>query len=157
MTLEAELARLRPDTLAEAQDMVAAAIGAIRRPAHIVDIVLVPIPTAATLQVGDQVYFRLGLNGVVTILAWSMAGTVGGASVAGTITLDILVGTTLATVATICGSHKPTLTAQAELADQTPATDWTVQIPDPRWIVARVSSTGGTLEVVSLTLRCAVG
>jgi hypothetical protein len=90
MTLEAELARLRPDTLAEVQDMVAAAIGGIRRPVRVVDVVLIPLPTGSVLAVGDQVFFRLGLNGPLTIIAWSMAGTVGGASTAGTITVDVL-------------------------------------------------------------------
>jgi hypothetical protein len=135
----------------------ATALLASQRRVRIVDVVLVPLPTAATLQVGDNIYFRLGLNGIVTILAWSMAGEIANASASGTITVDILTGATLATVATICSSQKPTLTAQAERADQLPGNLWTVQIADPQWIMAKVTSTGGTLEVVSLTLRCAVG
>lgn len=154
--LRARRKAFRDGILRDAELRTNAIVGS-QRAFRVVDVVLIPIPNGSVLAVGDQVFFRLGLNGAATIIAWSMAGMVGGASAAGTITLDILVGATLATVTTICGTHKPALTAQAERADQAPATDWTVQIPDPRWIVAKVTSTGGTLQAVSLTLRCGVG
>lgn len=124
--------------------------------ARVVDVPMVIGGRGTALATSDHVFYRLGLNGTLTVLTWSLAGTVSGASIAGTITVDILVGSTLATVATICGGNKPTLTAQAERSDQAPATDWTTSIADPRWIMAKVISTAGALEVVSLTLRCLV-
>ncbi len=154
--LAAQRTAFRNGILRDAATAAAAMIGAAKPGVRIVDVPLVLGTRGVTLAVGDHVFFRLGLNGLVTILTWSLAGTVAGSSVAGTITVDVLVGATLSGVASIAGAHKPALAAVAELDDQAPAVDWTVQISDPRWIMAKVTSTGGTLEVVSLTLRCAV-
>jgi hypothetical protein len=146
----------RDGILRDASAMAASLVGA-QRTTRIVDIPLVIGTRGVALAVNDHVFFRLGLNGTVTILTWSLAGTIAGASASGTITVDVMVGATLAAAATIAPTSKPTLTAQAELADQTPAASWTLQIADPVWIKAIITSTGGTLEMVSLTLRCAVG
>lgn len=129
----------------------------LRPGVRVVDIVLVIGARDVLLDVADHVFYRLGLNGQVNILSWSMAGTIAGASAAGTIRVDVQVGATLATVASICGGtgNQPTLTAVAELSDQAP-TGWTTVITDPNWIMATVASTGGTLEVISLTLRAIV-
>lgn len=146
----------RNGILADVREMVAGMLGSIRPGVRIVDVPLVIGARGSAASVGDHVFFRLGLNGLVTILTWSLGGTVGGTPTAGTVTLDVLVGATLATAASICGTSKPALAAAIEASDQPPAVGWTVQLTDPQWILAKVSSTGGTLEVISLTLRCAV-
>lgn len=122
---------------------------------RVVDVVLLIGGRGTALAANDHVFFRLGLNGVVTVVSWSLAGTVSGSSVSGTITVDVLTGLFLSGVSSICASNRPALTAQAERADQAP-TGWTTTIQDGQWIMAKVTSTGGTLEVVSLTLRCSV-
>jgi hypothetical protein len=147
------------DLYAKVDKQVREILKTIEQPIRVVDIPLVLGTRGVVLAVNDHVFFRLGLNGTVNILTWSLAGTISGASASGTIRVDVQTGATLATVATICGAgttHQPHLTAAAELSDQAP-TSWTTQIDDPSWIQAIVASTGGTREVVSLTLRCAVG
>lgn len=124
---------------------------------RVVDVPLVIGTRGVVLAVNDNIFFRLGLNGTVRILTWSLAGTITGASASGTIRVDVLSGSTLATVASICGGtgNQPQLSAAAEASDQLPS-GWTLDLTDPQWIMARVASTGGTLEVASLTLRCVV-
>jgi hypothetical protein len=146
----------RASILREAAQGMAQLMASQRR-TRIVDIPLIVGTRGVVLAVNDHVFFRLGLNGLVTVLTWSLAGTVAGASASGTIRIDVRVGATLAAAASICGGtgNQPQLTAQAERADQTP-TGWTTQIADSQWLEAIVASTGGTLEVAGLTLRCAV-
>lgn len=155
-SLAAQRDAFRKGIIDEAVSRTASMLGAAKPGFRIVNVPLVVGSQGVALAANDHVFFRLGLNGIITILTWSLAGTIAGASASGTITLDIQVGASLATVATICGTHKPALAAVAEETDQIPANDWTVQLTDPNWILATVTSTGGTLEVISLTLRCAV-
>lgn len=135
----------------------ASALIAGQRDVRVVDISLVIGTRGVILTTNDHAFLRLGLNGQVTLLAWSLAGTINAASAAGTVSLDVRVGSTLATVASICGgaANQPQLTAQAERVDQ-PVTGWSDKITDSQWLMAIVASTGGTLEVVGLTLRAAV-
>jgi hypothetical protein len=122
---------------------------------RVVDVPLVIGGRGVSLSTNDHVFYRLGLNGTVTIITWSLAGTASGVAFNGTISVDLLVGSTLASVASICGSHRPSLNGQSERSDQTPDSDWTTTIADPRWIMAKVLSNSG-IEVISLTLRCSV-
>lgn len=122
---------------------------------RVVDVAFVIGGRGTALAANDHVFLRLGLNGPVTVVSWSLAGTISGSSAAGTITVDVLAGFSLSTVSSICTLNRPSLAAQAELTDQAP-TNWSTTIQDGRWIMARVLSTGGTLEVVGLTLRCSV-
>lgn len=127
----------------------------IPKPVRVVDIPLVIGTNGIAIAVDDHVFFRLGLNGVVRIISWSLAVTVAGVATSGAITIDVQAGSTLATVASICGGSEPELTAQSELSDQSPS-GWTVEIPDPQWLMAIVTAADGTLEVASLTLRALV-
>lgn len=122
---------------------------------RVVDVAFVIGARGTALAVNDHAFLRLGLNGVVTIVSWSLAGTVAGSSASGTVTVDVLTSSFFSGLSSICASNRPALTAQSERADQTPA-NWTTTIQDGQWIMAKVLSTGGTLEVVGLTLRCAV-
>jgi hypothetical protein len=147
------------DLYAKVDRQVREILKTIDTPIRVVDIPLVLGTRGVVLAVNDHVFFRLGLNGTVNILTWSLAGTISGASASGTIRVDVQTGATLATVASICGAgttHQPQLTAQAELSDQVPTSWSTTQIDDPSWIKAIVASTGGTLEEVGLTLRATV-
>lgn len=154
--LAAKRDAFRNGILADARLMLVGMVAAIKPGIRVVDVPLLLGAQGVALTASNHVFFRLGLNGQATILTWSLAGTVAGASHTGTVTLDILVGSTVATVASICGTSKPALSAVAELADQVPAASWTVQISDPQWILVKPTAVDGTLEVVSLTLRCAV-
>lgn len=122
---------------------------------RVVDVAFVIGARGTALAVNDHAFLRLGLNGPVTVVSWSLAGTVGGSSASGTITVDVLTGLFFSGLSSICSANRPALTAQSERADQAP-TNWGTTIQDGQWIMAKVLSTGGTLEVVSLTLRCAV-
>lgn len=154
--LAARRQAFRKGIVAEAQASIASVLASLKPGLRIVDVPLVIGANGLVASIGDHVFFRLGLNGTLTVLTWSLGATVSGTPTAGTITVDVLVGNTLATVASICGTSKPALAAAIELADQTPGVSWTTQLSDPQWIMAKVSSTGSTLEVISLTLRCSV-
>jgi hypothetical protein len=150
--------RLLEDIYTRVADLVRDIMSTIPTPVRVINIPLVLGSRGVALAVGDHIFFRLGLDGLVTILNWSLAGTVSGASALGTITLDILIGDTMLTLTTIIATttERPLLTAAREAVEQPPGASWTTQITDPQWIMAKVTSTGGTLEEVSLTLRCKV-
>lgn len=122
---------------------------------RVVDVAFVIGARGTALAANDHAFLRLGLNGVATIVSWSLAGTISGASASGTITVDVLTGQFFSGLSSICASNRPALTAQTERTDQNP-TGWTTTIQDGQWVMAKVFSTGGTLEVVGLTLRCSV-
>lgn len=122
---------------------------------RVVDVVFAIGARGTALVANDHAFLRLGLNGPVTIVSWSLAGTVGGSSTSGTITVDVLTGSFFSGLSSICASNRPALTAQSERSDQSP-TGWTTTVQDGQWIMAKVLSTGGALEVIGLTLRCAV-
>ncbi len=156
MTLAEAFTEWRTELLTAAEGMMAERFAAQQRHTRVVNVPLVLGARATPLQIGDHVFLRLGLNGAATILTWSIAATVGGVSQVGSCVLDVQAGSTLATTASICGTNRPTLAAAAELNDQ-PPTDWQVTIPDPSWVLVRVDSADGVLEVVGLTLRVIVG
>jgi hypothetical protein len=155
MPLVDTLQAWRHDLLRDVAQMIANSLGSYRAPIRVVNIPLVIGSRGVALAANDNVYFYLGLNGTLTIVSWSLAGMTSAASVSGTVTIDVLVGTTLATVASICGGSPPALSSQAELVGQLP-TGWTTAIADPRWICAKISSVSGGLEEAALTLRCVV-
>lgn len=155
MALAEEFSRWRQQLLDDVQKMLVDAIGSIRAPIRVVDVPFVIGTRGAVLAANDHAFLRLGLNAPATILSWSLAVTVAGASTSGTCVLDVLVGTTLTGATSICSSNRPSLTAQAERDDQ-PPTSWTTSIPDPRWIMVTVVSTDGTIEEAGLTLRMSV-
>lgn len=103
---------------------------------------------------GARVTFRLGLNATSTVISWSLAGFVNGASSSGTITVDVFAASSLGSLASITNGGAPALAPGTSLVEQD-ASGWNT-IPDPSWIQARVTSTGGTLHTVSLTLRVLV-
>ncbi|RPJ26591.1 MAG: hypothetical protein EHM35_14775 [Planctomycetaceae bacterium] len=124
--------------------------------ARVVDVAFVLGSMGAPVVVGDHSFIRLGLNAPATIVNWSLAGTVTGASVSGSVAVDLKAGSTLATVVSITGGSPPTLVAQAERREVAPTAGWNETLPDPTWLMASISTTGGTLQVVSLTLRLLV-
>lgn len=107
-----------------------------------------------TITTGKRITFRLGLNATVTVISWSIAGFVSGASTSGSIAVDVFAASSLGSLASISNGDVPTLAPGTSLVEQD-ASGWT-PIPDPSWIQARVTSTGGTLHTVSLTLRALV-
>lgn len=158
MSLANDFAAWRQRILNDVQTMIAGAIGEVRAPIRVVDVPVVLGARGTPLTVGAQVFFRLGLNGQATVLTWSLGATVAGVASARTVQLDVLVGATLAAVATICGAagNRPQLAAQSERSDQ-PPTGWTtVAVADPSWMLVTVTSADGTIEVAGLTLRVAV-
>lgn len=158
MSLGPEFLRFHDDILrkAEKRTLELMAAGSSSSSGRIVDVPIVLGAKGTALAVGDHAFLRLGLGGPATIISWSLAGTVGGTATAGTVQLDVLVGTTLAGVASIVSTNPPALSAVSEVHEQAP-TLWTTSIADPSWLMAKVTSTGGTLEVVGLTLRLQVG
>lgn len=154
--LSARRNAFRNGILANAQANAAALLGSQQTAPRVVDVPVVLGGPGAPLTVGAHVFFRLGLNGQATIMTWSLAVTVAGATVSGSVTVDVLVGATMSTLASICSTSLPALVAQAELADRPPGVGWTVTIPDPSWMMVKVTATNGTIEVVSLTLRLSV-
>lgn len=151
MSLADDFRQWREGILSDVETM----IGAVRQ-VRVADVALAVGAPGSPLAVGDNVFLRLGLNGAATVLTFSLAATVAGAARSGTCVLDVLVGSTLAGAVSICGTNRPSLTAQAERPDLLP-TSWVTTIPDPSWLLARVVSTDGVLEVVGLTLRVIVG
>lgn len=150
------LSAWRQNLLADVRSMIAAALGDARPPARIVDVPVVLGVRGTALAAGAHVFLRLGLNGQATVLTWSLAASVAGVSHSATVAVDVQTGTTLAGVATICSSGRPSLSAQAERSDIVPSGWSTVAIADPSWVYFSVLSPDGTVEVVSLTLRLAV-
>lgn len=123
---------------------------------RVVDVPVVLGARGAALVVGAHVFFRLGLNGKAYIQTWSLGATVAGVASNRSVTLDVQVGSTLATVASICGTNLPALATQSERADQ-PPTSWTLlTLADPTWVYVATTAVDGMIEVVSLTLRLAV-
>jgi hypothetical protein len=156
MSLATEVVAWRHGILTEVAGMIAAAIGSIRAPVRVVDVPVVLGARGTALVVGAQVFFRLGLNGQANVLTWSLAGTVAGVAAARSVTVDVQTGTTLAAVASICGTNKPALVTQNERADQ-PPTSWTATaINDPMWVLVTATAVDGVIEVVSLTLRLGI-
>lgn len=135
-----------------------AAVGNLRRLTRTIDIIGILGSQGTALAAGNNVFSRVSLGGPITITGWSLAATIGGVPTAGDVAVDVFVGATLATVASICGATLPTLTTHVvgELSEQSPGHDWNVLIPDPSTIVFRISTTGGTLQVVSITLKAQV-
>lgn len=128
----------------------------IRMRPRVVDIPVVLGARGSPLTVGTHVFFRLGLNGRASVVTWSLGATVAGIASARSVTLDVRVGTTLATVASICGTGLPALATQAELNDQSPAGWSTTVIADPSTVLITVTAADGVIEVAGLTLRVAV-
>lgn len=123
---------------------------------RVVDLAFVLGSSGTELAVGDHAFVRVGLDGPAHVMSWSLAATVGGTPTSSSVVVDVLVGATLATAASICGTAEPELTSDVELNDQ-PPTGWSsVVIPDPSWVKAVVESADGTVEVVGLTLRLQV-
>jgi hypothetical protein len=124
---------------------------------RVVNVAFVLGAVGTPLVVGDHVFLQLGLGGTVTLLSWSMAGTVAGTPTASDVVIDVLAGATLATVVSMTGAATPELTADIELNDQ-PVSAWTFALlTDPSWVMALVTDADGTVEVVGLTLRVVVG
>lgn len=146
----------RGDVLTDVQGMLETTVGSIRPPIRVVDVPVVLGAPGSPLTVGAHVLFRLGLNGETTILTWSLAGTIAGAGATSSMTLDILIGDTVATLASICAAALPALAAAAEASDQLPDPTWTVVIPDPSWVQVIVTATDGVVEVAALSLRLSV-
>lgn len=130
--------------------------GRLVRPQRVVDIPITLGARGTPLAVGAHVFFRLGLNGSVTVLTWSVAATVAGVAHSGAVTLDVQTGATLATIASIAGTGHPLLSAASESSDHVPTGWTTTTIADPSWLYVSATAVDGTLEVVSLTLRVAV-
>lgn len=141
----------------EVERMVHRKLAGLRMAPRIVDIAITIGSQGVPVAPGDHQFLRLGLNGALTVLNWSLGATVAGVAHTGACRVDVQVGTTLAGVASICGGtgNQPQLSAQSERADQAP-TGWTTQIADARWLVATVVTADGTLEVLGLTLRCSI-
>jgi hypothetical protein len=158
MSLGPEFLRFHDDILrkAEKRTLEIMAGGSSSSAGRIVDVPIVLGATGTPLAVGDHVFLRLGLGGPATVISWSLAATVGGVATASTVQLDVLVGATLATAASIVDSHPPALAAASEAHEQFP-TGWTTSIPDPSWLRVSVTSADGTVELVGLTLRMQVG
>lgn len=111
----------------------------------------------SALAVGAHLFCRLNLGGELTVLNWSLAATIAGLAHAGSVTIDVQTGATLAACVSIAGTGQPSMTALSEITEQPPA-GWTATtIANPSWLYVTVSAVSGGLEVVSLTLQMAVG
>lgn len=145
----------RNGIIADVLEIMNKRLGAINLPVRIVDVVL-PLGSRDTvLAGGEDQFLRLSLNGHGSILSWSLGGLRGGAPTAGSCTVDVLRGTSLGTLTSVCPSNPPSLTAQTERTEQ-PPTGWATDLPDPSWIFIRATAVDGVLEQVSLTLKVAV-
>lgn len=148
--LEERFKRLLEAERAAVLDEVDRRYGAAADRADVVNVVLPWGQVGMPLQAGDVCILRLGLNASVTIVGWSL-----GFTTVGTILADVLVGDSLDTLASICGTHLPAMYGSNEVPDYLlpRGTDWTTRLTDGQWIVGSVQSTSG-LEHGSLTLRC---
>lgn len=110
------------------------------------------------LSVGSHIFFRLNLGGPAILSGWSLGATAAGIAVDGEVTLDIQVGTTLATVASIVGANLPELIIGnlGEVNEQPVGEDWVTAIPAPSTILVTATIVDGIVEVVSLTLQVQV-
>jgi hypothetical protein len=149
--------RFRSRLLSDAEAIMARRMGDLAPGVRIVDLVLPLGSRGAPLDGTEQTpAIRLGLNGTATILTWSLNSLIAGVPAAGSVTLDVLAGPSLATAASICGSNRPSLAAQVERNDQGP-TSWSPTLLDPSTIMAVARAVDGVIEVATLTLRLAVG
>lgn len=131
-------------------------LDSLGRIARVVTVPIVLGVRGTALTIGAHVFFRQSLNGKATVLSWSLAATTAGLAHAGTVTLDVQTGATLAGCTSIAGSGQPTMAGVAELADQSPSGWTTSTIADPSWVYVYVTAISGGLEVVSLTLQMAI-
>lgn len=123
---------------------------------RIVDIVFGFGTRGVPLDGTEVAFLRLGLNGPVTILSWSLAAMIGGIPSAGSVTVDVRAGLSLATQASITVGAPPQLVAQIELNEQVPL-GWSTSLADPVTLLSDVLAVDGITEQIALTLRCSVG
>lgn len=123
---------------------------------RIVDVVFGFGTRGVPLDGTEVVFLRLGLNGAATVLSWSLGALTGGIPAPATCIVDVQAGETLASVASICGSGQPRLTAQVELNEQLPL-GWSATLPDPVTVLAAVLIVDGVTEQLALSLRVAIG
>ncbi len=159
MTLAHELTDWRQGMLHDAELKTLELLGRFQQAnagGRIVDVVFGLGGYGTPLLAGDHREFRLGLNGVATVLTWSLLATTAGIAQIGACSLDVLAGPTMASAISICAGNKPSLSGASEIDDQIPV-QWTTSLADPITVVAQVVSTDGIIETVTLTLRVSVG
>jgi hypothetical protein len=155
MGLTSDLKEWRDGILGDVQRMTSNVAAGIRL-GRVVDVVFVLGGPGTPLTVGAHVFFRIGLNGPATILSWAMGATVVGVPTSGAITVDLLAGASLSSLASLCGGAPPALAGTVEQTEVLPTAAWTVALPDPSWLMASVTAADGVLEEVGLTLRVSV-
>jgi hypothetical protein len=155
MGLTSDLKEWRDGILGDVQRMTSNVAAGIRL-GRVVDVVFVLGAPGTPLTVGTHVFLRVGLNGPATILSWAMGATVAGAAASGAITVDLLTGASLSSLASICGGAPPAFVSTDEQTEVLPTAAWTVTLPDPSWLMASVTAADGVLEEVGLTLRVSV-
>src|SRR5687768_6212877 len=79
----------------------------IRQTTRVVDVAFVLGGVGTPLEVGAHAFVRLGLGATATVASWSLAGTVSAAASSSSVVVDVLVGATLATATSICGTGEP--------------------------------------------------